>query len=313
MASSSSAARIDPEIVISHKFPEVTFSYSERDAAIYALGVGACGRDAVDEKELKYVFHQDGQQFIEVLPTFAALFQFKNNKSFILTDIPGLDFDPKLLLHGQQYIEIYKPFPSSCSVKNKVTVAGLHDKGKAAIIEIETTSYIEESGEALCTNRSALYLRGSGGFSKPSKPYSYTNYPADQVSSVSVPKHKPSVKYEEQIPQSQALLYRLSGDYNPLHSDPMVAKIAGFDRPILHGLCSLGFAIRAIIRSICNGDSTAVRSIFGRFLLHVYPGESLITEMWIEGPKVIYQTKVKERNKAVLSGYVMLKHIPSSL
>ncbi|KAI0530562.1 hypothetical protein KFK09_000106 [Dendrobium nobile] len=313
MASSSSAARIDPELVISHKFLEESFSYSERDAAIYALGVGACAGDAVDEKELKYVYHRDGQRSIEVLPTFAALFPFKNSKGFILADVPGLEFDPKLLLHGQQYIEIYKPFPSSCSVKNKVTVAGLHDKGKAAIIEIETTSYIEESGEALCMNRNTLYLRGSGGFSKSSKPYSYANYPAGQVSSSSVPKNEPFAIYEDHTHQSQALLYRLSGDYNPLHSDPVVARIAGFNRPILHGLCTLGFAVRAIIRSICNGDPTAVRSIFGRFLLHVFPGESLITEMWIEGPKVIYQTKVKERNKAVLSGYVMLKHIPSSL
>ncbi|PKU62437.1 Enoyl-CoA hydratase 2, peroxisomal [Dendrobium catenatum] len=162
-------------------------------------------------------------------------------------------------------------------------------------------------------NRSTIYLRGSGGFSKSSKPYSYANYPAGQVSPSSVPKNEPFAIYEDQTHQSQALLYRLSGDYNPLHSDPVVARIAGFNRPILHGLCTLGFAIRAIIRSICNGDPTAVRSIFGRFLLHVFPGESLITEMWIEGPKVIYQTKVKERNKAVLSGYVMLKHIPSSL
>lgn len=291
----------------------MSFSYSERDVAIYALGVGACAGDAVDEKELKYVYARDGQQFIQVLPTFGSLFPFKNTNGLALSDVPSLDFDPRLLLHAQQYIEIYKPFPSNCTVKNKTTIAGLHDKGKAAIVEVETTSYVEETGEVLCLNRSTTYLRGAGGFSKSSKPYSYASYPADQVSFASVPKQKPSVIHEDRTQQSQALLYRLSGDYNPLHSDPMIASIAGFNRPILHGLCTLGFAVRAIINSVCEGDPNAVRSIFGRFLLHVFPGESLITEIWIQGPRVIYQTKVKERDRAVLSGYVMLKHIPSSL
>lgn len=267
----------------------------------------------MDEKELKFVYHKDGQPLIEVLPTFAALFPFQKSKGLGLADVPGLQFNPKLLLHGQQYIEIYKPFPSSGNIRNKVTIAGLHDKGKATLVELETTSYIEHSGEPLCMNRSTVYLRGAGGFSNSSKPYSYANYPANQVSNVKIPNCKPSLVYEDCTQPSQALLYRLSGDYNPLHSDPIIAQVAGFTRPILHGLCSLGFAVRAIIRTCCNGESAAVKSIFGRFLLHVYPGETLATEMWVEGPKVIYQTKVTERNRAVLSGYVLLKHIPSSL
>ncbi|XP_010935207.1 enoyl-CoA hydratase 2, peroxisomal [Elaeis guineensis] len=309
---SSNPSPVDPELVISHKFPETSFSYTERDVALYALGVGACAGDALDEKELKYVYHRDGQRFIQALPTFGALFPFQNKKGQV-DDVPGMQFDQRLLLHGQQYMEIYRPFPSSGSILNKIAIAGLHDKGKATIIEIETTSYIKESGEALCMNRSTIYLRGAGGFSKSSPPYSYITYPANQVSRVSVPKYKPSVVYEDRTHQSQALLYRLSGDYNPLHSDPMIAQVAGFTRPILHGLCTLGYAVRAIIKSLCNGEPTAVKSIFGRFLLHVYPGETLVTEMWLEGPRVIYQTKVKERNRAVLSGYVLLKHIPSSL
>ncbi|XP_072969441.1 enoyl-CoA hydratase 2, peroxisomal isoform X2 [Typha angustifolia] len=304
---------MDPDLVISHKFPETSFSYTERDVALYALGVGACGGDAVDEKELKYAYHRDGQEYIQVLPTFASLFPFKNGNGLGLVDVPGLQYDPSLLLHGQQYMEIYRPFPSNSSILNKVAIAGLHDKGKATILELETTSYLKDSGEILCMNRSTVYLRGAGGFSDSSRPYSYASYPANQVDRVSVPKSKPSIVYEDHTQVSQALLYRLSGDYNPLHSDPMVARVAGFTRPILHGLCTLGFAVRSIIKSFCNGDPTAVKSIFGRFLLHVYPGETLVTEMWPEGPRVIYQTKVKERNRAVLSGYVLLKHIPSSL
>ncbi|PWA62511.1 enoyl-CoA hydratase 2 [Artemisia annua] len=110
----------------------------------------------------------------------------------------------------------------------------------------------------------------------------------------------------------EALLYRLSGDYNPLHSDPKLAAVAGFSRPILHGLCTLGFAVRAVIRTICNGDAKLVKAISGRFLLHVYPGETLITEMWLEGSRVLYQTKVKERNRAVLAGFVDLNQLRSS-
>ncbi|THU55450.1 hypothetical protein C4D60_Mb11t06670 [Musa balbisiana] len=346
-SSDRSAPAIDPDLVISHKFSEISFCYTERfvrcvkirrlsayspssclikcfpfsisfsllsllffivvvvfvanrDAALYALGVGACAGDAVDEKELNYVYHRNGQKSIKVLPTFAALFPFAEGLG--LEKVSGLQYDPRLLLHGQQYIEIFRPLPSSGSIVNKVAIAGLHDKGKATIIELETTSYLKESGEALCMNRSTIYLRGSGGFSSSSHPYSYKTYPDNQILHVSVPKHQPTVVYEDTIQQSQALLYRLSGDYNPLHADPMIAQVAGFTRPILHGLCTLGFAVRAIIKCICNGEQTTVRNIFGRFLLHVYPGETLVTEI------VIYQTKVKERNRAVLSGYVLLKH-----
>ncbi|XP_040383563.1 enoyl-CoA hydratase 2, peroxisomal-like [Oryza brachyantha] len=307
------AAAVDPEVVLSHRFPEVSFAYDERDVALYALGVGACGRDAVDDKELHLVYHRDGQPHIKALPTFASLFPNKNSNGLGIVDVPGLNFDASLLLHGQQYIEIYKPIPSCASVVNNVKVAGLHDKGKATILEIETKTHVKDSGEVLCMNRSTIYLRGAGGFSDSSRPYSYTSYPTNQVSRISIPNSAPSALYEDQTQQSQALLYRLSGDYNPLHSDPTVAQVAGFTRPILHGLCSLGFATRAVIKSFCNGDPAAVKSIFGRFLLHVYPGETLVTEMWLEGQRVLYQTKVKERNRAVLSGYVLLKHTPSSL
>ncbi|KAF3324913.1 Enoyl-CoA hydratase 2 [Carex littledalei] len=312
-SSSISGSKIDPKLVLSHKFAEDEFSYSERDVAIYALGVGACGADAVDTKELHYVYHRDGQPFIKVLPTFVSLFPFKKSNGLGLVDVPGLNYEPSLLLHGQQYIEVYRPIPSSGTIINNASIAGLHDKGKAAIVELETTSYLKETGEILCMNRSTVFLRGAGGFSDSSKPYSYTTYPPNQIFRFSIPKSKPTVVYEDRTQNSQALVYRLSGDYNPLHSDPSIAEIARFSRPIQHGLCTLGFVIRAVVKSFCNGEPAAVKSIFGRFLLHVYPGETLVTEMWLQAPRVIYQTKVKERNKAVLSGYVEIKQIPSSL
>ncbi|XP_051123802.1 enoyl-CoA hydratase 2, peroxisomal [Andrographis paniculata] len=302
---------LNPHLVVSHKFPETTSSYTERDAALYALGIGACSNDAVDDKELKYVYHRDGQQSIKVLPTFATL--LCSGLMSMIAETPGLEFDPRLLLHGQQYIEIYKPLPSSGRVINNISVAGLHDKGKAAVLEIEFLSSEEHSGALLCMNRTSIYLRGAGGFSKPSEPYSYAKYPSDQQPAYKVPKSQPYAVYEECTQPSQALLYRLSGDYNPLHADPMIAEVAGFSRPILHGLCTLGFAVRAIIKRICRGDEEMIKNISGKFLLHVYPGETLITEMWLEGLRVIYHVKVKERNKAVLSGVVTLNRISSSL
>ncbi|KAJ4702216.1 enoyl-CoA hydratase 2, peroxisomal [Melia azedarach] len=302
----------NPELLVSYKFPEKTFTYSERDAVIYALGVGACGRDAADDDELRYVYHENGLQFIQVLPTFSALFSFEVRPTGEL-DLPGLQYDPSLMLHGQQYIELYKPFPSSASIRNESCIAGLHDKGKAAIIEIETKSYNSESGELLCMNRMTTYFRGAGGFSNSYQPFSYSNNPTNKASAVKIPKSRPFAVYEDCTQPSQALLYSLSGDHNPLHLDPKIAKVAGFSRPILHGLCTLGFAVRAIIKCICRGDPNMVKSILGRFLLHVYPGETLITEMWLQGLRVIYQVKVKERNRSVLSGYVDLHRLASSL
>ncbi|KAL6492987.1 glycoside hydrolase 18 protein [Orobanche gracilis] len=301
----------DPQLIITHEFPQSAYTYTEREAALYALGIGACSEDAIDDKELKYVYHQDGQRSIEVLPTFAALFSLGIQSR--LAQLPGFEFDPRLLLHGQQYIEIYKPLPSNGFLINKASVVGLHDKVKAAVLEIQVLTYEKESGVLLCMNRLAVYLRGAGGFSKSSPPYSYTKYPADQSSNYTIPKSQPFAVHEECTQPSQALLYRLTGDYNPLHSDPTVAGIAGFSRPILHGLCTLGFAARAIIKTICRGEQNMIANISGRFLLHVYPGETLITEMWLQGLRVVYQVKVKERSKAVLSGVVTLSRFCSSL
>ncbi|KAG2254619.1 hypothetical protein Bca52824_084755 [Brassica carinata] len=307
----SSDSEFNPDLLLAHKLPETRSTYNERDVAIYALGVGACGQDAVDSDELKFVYHENGQEHVQVLPTFVSLFSLGSLTDGL--DLPGFKYDPSLLLHGQQYIEVYRPLPSKASLINKVSLAGLQDKGKAAILEIETRSYEQGSGELLCMNRTTVFLRGAGGFSNSSQPFSYKNYPSNQGLAVKIPQTQPSAVCEERTQPSQALLYRLSGDYNPLHSDPNVAKLAGFPRPILHGLCTLGFAIKAVIKCICKGDPSAVKTISGRFLATVFPGETLITEMWLQGLRVIYQTKVKERNKAVLSGYVDIRGLSSSL
>ncbi|TVU10241.1 hypothetical protein EJB05_43756 [Eragrostis curvula] len=309
---------INPTMVLSHVFPEVRdvprssfhslvvltrlvllaellsivqvkFAYDERDVALYALAIGACSADAADEKELQLVYQRDGRSSVKVLPTFVSLFTAKNNNALIM-DLPGLDYEPKFLLLGQQYIEIYKPIPSQANVTNKIKVAGLHDRGKAAVLELETLAYLEDSCEVLCMNRSTFYLRGAGGFSDSPRPFSYATYPANE-----------------------ALLCGVCSYFDPLHSDPIAAQAAGFSRPILPGLGTLGFAIRAVMRTFCNMESANVKSISCRFLHHVYPGETVVTEMWLQGQRVYYKTKVKKRGRVVLSGFVVLNHIPSSL
>ncbi|CAL5073017.1 unnamed protein product [Urochloa decumbens] len=297
---------IDPAMIVSHKFPEVTFGYDERDVALYSLGVGVCSADAEDEKELQLVYQRNGQSSIKVLPTFVSSFIFKSGSGLRL-DVPGLNYDPKLLLHGQHFIEIYGPIPSRANVTNKIKIAGLHDRGKAAVLELEILTCLEGSDDVLCMNRSTMYLRGAGGFSNSSQPFSYATYVANDVSNVTFPDSTPSA----------ALLCGLSGYLDPLHSDPTFAHAAGFSHPILPGLSTLGFAVRAVMRSFCSMEPTAVKRISCRFLHQVYPGETLVTEMWlqrqIQSRRVYYRTKVKERGRAVLSGYVLLEHTFSSL
>ncbi|KAK3231939.1 hypothetical protein Dsin_003820 [Dipteronia sinensis] len=280
---------------------EINLVCVSRDAVIYALGVGACGRNAVEKDELKYIYHEKGQQFVkqQLIKLIIGIFGF-------LTWLSRYRYDPHLLLHGQQYIEIYKPLPSNASVNFDVLT--IHFSGKAAIAEVEIRSYENDSGELLCMNRRlTAFLRGAGGFSKSSPPFSYSNYPKNQTTAVKIPETQPLTLYNYLI---LALLYMLSGDYNPLHADPMVANVAGLSQPILHGLCTLGFAVRAIVKGICRGDPDLVKCISGRFLLHVYPGETLITKMWLDGFRVIYQTKEKERNhQTVLSGFVDLHRL----
>ncbi|XP_066392605.1 enoyl-CoA hydratase 2, peroxisomal-like [Miscanthus floridulus] len=227
MARSASATAIDPAMVLSHKFPEVASAYDERDVALYALGVGACNADAADEKELQLVYRRDGQSSIKVLPTFISVLNAKTSDGFYM-DVPRLYYDPALLLHGQQYIEIYRPIPSRANVANKIKIAGLHDQRKAAILEVETLTCLEGSGEVLCMNRSTIYLRGAGGFSNSSQPFSYATYPSNEVSDVTFPDSTPFAVYEDRTQKSQALLCGLSGYFHPVHSDPIFAQAAGY-------------------------------------------------------------------------------------
>ncbi len=216
-----------------------------------------------------------------------------------VTNIPGLTFNPMMLLHGEQYLELKRPLPASGTVTSQARVSGLYDKGKGALLVIETSTR-DEQGNELCVNQFSMYIRGLGGFGGERGPAQESNEP---------PARAPDATATDPIAPNQALFYRLtSGDLNPLHADPAMAAMGGFDKPILHGLCSFGHAGKAVLQHFCDWDVSKFKSIRARFAKHVFPGETLVTEMWRVAPnKVVFRVKVVERNEyAILGGLVEL-------
>ena len=289
--------------------PETVQSrYDERDLALYAMGVGA-GHDPMDTRELPYVYEMSGDGF-KMVPTFAvapalkAIFDLaKQGKQ-----APGLHYGFDRVLHGEQYTEIRAPWPTHGKLTHTIKVKDIFDKGKNALV-ISAITTTDEAGGELAYNEITTFVRGAGGWGGERGPSSDVNV---------APERAPDAVVEEKTSPNQALLYRLSGDWNPLHADPAFAKNFGFERPILHGLCSFGFAARHVIAKFCpDADPRFFKSIKVRFADTVFPGETLVTEMWKEGaangePRVVFRTKVKERDKVVISNaaVTLFKELP---
>ncbi len=283
---------IDVDLALGYELPPLESSYTERDLALYALGVGI-GNDPLDPKELQYVYemHPDG---FRALPTFAVipainavLEMAKQGKT-----APGLNYGFDRILHGEQYTELKRPLPTSAKLVHKARIKNIWDKGRHAVVVTETRSY-DESGEELMSNELTMLVRGAGGWGGERGPTGDVNVP---------PERAPDASIEEKISESQALLYRLSGDWNPLHADPSFAKNFGFKRPILHGLCTFGYAAHAVIKSFSGNDPRFFKSIRVRFADSVYPGETLITEMWKESDtRIVFRCRIKERDKVVIN------------
>ncbi|HGG58145.1 MAG TPA: hypothetical protein ENK31_10150 [Nannocystis exedens] len=282
---------IDVDLALGHEAEPVTSSYDQHDLSLYALGVGAAA-DPLDDDELRYVFELHREGFVP-LPTYAVIpgvnAILDQAKQGVMA--PGLNFGLDRLLHGEQYTELRRPLPPKATLQHRVRVKEIFDKGKHATI-VFAISTTDESGEELIYNELTALIRGAGGFGGERGPSSEHNVPPDR---------EPDAIVEETISANQALLYRLSGDWNPLHVDPEFAKAFGFERPILHGLCTFGYAGRAILGEL-NDDPRKFKSIKVRFAASVFPGETLVTEMWVESPtRVIFRTKVKERDTVVIS------------
>lgn len=285
---------VDLEKALGFAFEPVDYSYTERDVSLYALSVGAA-TDPVDPTELTFVYEMDVN--FQPLPTFGVIFPFGALPQ--IANVPGLKFNPMLLLHGEQYMEVRRPLPNStalptsATLTNKGKISQIYDKGKGALVIVDISTE-NENGDEIVFNQSSIFLRGIGGFGGERGPSGDINLPPDR---------QPDAIYEDKTTPQQALLYRLSsGDRNPLHADPRFAALGGFDRPILHGLCTFGFAGRAVMKQFADNDPAKFKSIKTRFASHVFPGETLITEMWQESDtRIIFRTKVAERDTVVLS------------
>lgn len=251
-------------------------SWTSKDCLLYALGVGA------GLEELQFTTEKNQQ----VLPTMAVVL---GARGAIPMNRVG-SFDPAMLVHGEQAIELARPLPTEGTLKATGKISAIYDKGKGAVVVTESESVDAASGELLFRTRSSAFIRGAGGFGGERGPSGPIHEP---------PKRKPEYEVSYKTSPEQALLYRLSGDRNPLHSDPAFAKLAGFQRPILHGLCTYGFTGRALLHTLCGSDPARFRSMSGRFSKPVFPGETLTVAIWVDGQACVFQTR-NETGEVVL-------------
>jgi acyl dehydratase len=256
----------------------VRHAYTWRDTVIYALGVGA------RLGELDYLYEGRGPK---VLPTFAVVPSFRS----LIQVVGALGASPMSILHGEQTIRLQRPIPPGGELVTTAEVTGIYDKGKGALVVVVARTS-DEGGQGLFENEFSLFVRGEGGFGGPRGPEARQAEPPDRA---------PDFAETQATLPEQAALYRLSGDLNPLHIAPEAARVGGFDRPILHGLCTYGFAGRALLAHACGGDPARLASFAARFSGVVFPGDTLTTSGWQVAPgRWVVQVKTQE-DKVVLS------------
>ena len=257
-----------------------TMSWNSKDALLYAVGIGA------GQNDLPFTTENTKEVQQVVFPTFAVV-------AGSGTTSPGKSamaeigtFNWALLVHGSQAITLHRPIPVEAEATVQDKVVAMYDKGKAAVVVTEAETKLK-TGELLWTTRSSVFIRGEGGWDGDRGPSGPQNEP---------PAKAPDHEVTLQTSPDQAFVYRLSGDRNPLHTDPSFAAIGGFDRPILHGLCSYGFTGRALLGALCNNDVTKFKHIEGRFSSPVMPGDALTVRMWnIDAGETVFTTSVGDR------------------
>jgi len=276
----------DPDTLINWPFEPIEHTYDFRDTILYALGVGL-GGDPLDEDQLRFVFEEPE---LAALPTMAVVLAYPG---FWIRD-PRTGIDWVKILHGEQGLTIHAPLPAAATVVATTKVTDILDKGadKGALIYTRRTIVDQATGRDLATVTATAFARGDGGFGGPSGPA-----PAPHT----LPDRAPDEVCDLPTLPQAALIYRLSGDLNPLHASPAVAKAAGFERPILHGLSTYGVAGHAILRTQCGYDPAKLTSMDLRFSAPVFPGETIRTEMWRDGAVVSFRATALERGIVVLN------------
>jgi len=260
------------------------YKYDDRDVILYNLGIGA------KKDELPLVYENDDN--FQVLPTFGVIPTYSATAPYSLSDIVP-NFSMKMLLHGEQYLEILQyPIPTKATLISKTNLIEVVDKGNAAIVRRGNTTVDAATGKPIFYNESASFIRGSGGFGGPRQPSDRGAATAPN----NPPKRSPDFVREEKTSEDQAALYRLMGDRNPLHIDPVFSAVGGFKIPILHGLAFFGISGKHVFQKY-----GPYKNIKVRFAGTVLPGETLVTEMWKEGGKVIYQVRMKDTGKLCIT------------
>jgi acyl dehydratase len=278
---------IDLDIALGAELDPIEFSWTSSDIQLYHLGLGA-GADPLDPRELAYLVDNTPQ----VLPTFGNVAQTFHMTEPPTVNFPGIDIELSRVLHASEGISVPAPIPPAGTGVAVTRFTDIWDKGKAAVIWSETTVTTPD-GAPLWTQRRSIFARGEGGFGGDRGPAS------TQVT----PDRAPDLEIDIPVLPQQALLYRLCGDRNPLHSDPEFASAAGFPKPILHGLCTYGMTCKAITDTLLDGDSTRVGSYSARFAGVVFPGETLKVNVWKEDGRFVADVVAPAReNAAVLSG-----------
>jgi acyl dehydratase len=282
---------INPDAVNDEPSPPSERSWTSKDALLYAVGVGA---GSIDPTGFELEFTTENSKDIpqRVLPTFA-----------VIVGMSGManigTFNMAMLVHGEQSIELHREIPPDGTILTTGRVVAMYDKGSAAVVVNESTSVDKETGEPIFTTRNSSFIRGEGGFGGDRGPSGPKNVP---------PERDPDHIVTYQTRPDQALTYRLSGDRNPLHSDPEFAKMGGFDRPILHGLCTFGFTGRALLHSLCDSDPSRFTGMDARFSKPVYPGDALTVKIWRESDGVaVYRTETQNGDTVIDQGRCTFK------
>jgi acyl dehydratase len=281
---------IDVATALAAKLEPIEFSWTSSDIQLYHLGLGA-GADPMDARELRYLVDDTPQ----VLPTFGNVAATFHATKPPTVQFPGIDIELSKVLHASERIEVPAPLPPSGSGKAVTRFTEIWDKGKAAVIWSETKVSAPD-GSLLWTQKRSIFARGEGGFGGE-------RGPSGAGGSDGAPDRAPDLEVDVPILPQQALLYRLCGDRNPLHSDPEFAAAAGFSQPILHGLCTYGMVCKAITDAMLDGDATAVAAYGARFAGVAFPGETLKVGIWKESGRFLASVAAPSRDNAVvLSG-----------
>ncbi|GAX82916.1 hypothetical protein CEUSTIGMA_g10342.t1 [Chlamydomonas eustigma] len=279
---------MDIESVRKQNFPPYYHNYTHRDIILYHLGLGCM---LEHDQEMLYEGTPGG---LQVLPTYAIIAAHPSMYGLSLSEyIPDADMSKGL--HGEQYVELYAALPSKGRMISRPQILDIRDKGlgKGAVVIIRTVTTDEMSGQQLAVCEFVAYILGGGGFGSPWPPASR---PMSAIAAHSPPRRSPDYTLQEKTSVDQAALYRLSGDFNPLHIDPKVSTSLGYLRPILHGLCTLGISVKLVLRALKLGPAS-VMSVKARFSKHVFPGETLEVRVWVdgEGKVATFETCVLER------------------